>query len=242
MPFFLTQKYQFKFKPLATLFFCLVLMLLISLSLWQLTRAKEKATLLQRYEHSIKQPTLDLTTLDNWQQLPLFQQVRLRGHYDNQHQFLLDNRMKKGQAGYEVLTPFYSDQRLIMINRGWIPRLSSRRQLPSLAVIHGEQQIIGRIVNLPHHSFRLGKVEENPQQWPRIIQGLDSTTLTHALGKTIPPVIIQLAAEAPHGFVRDWSITTIKPEKHLGYAVQWGLLALVQLIVLLRYNFQRIPI
>lgn len=281
------KKYQFQFKPLASLFFVLILILLISLSLWQFKRAEEKKQLLAQYELAIKKPILDLSTIENWQNLPLFQQVKIRGHYDNQHHFLLDNKTKDRQVGYEVLTPFYSGDHVVLVNRGWIARTSSRQQLPELEEIKGEQVIRGRIIPVPKKSFTLGNIEENPEQWPRIIQAIDLPIIssrlnenidpknhtdvipakvrihsdTDAISKidyrfrrndtanspqfnqpttsTFAPFIIQLAPEAPHGFVRDWPVTVISPAKHIGYSIQWGLLAIVQLIVLVRYNFQR---
>lgn len=235
------KNYQFKFKPLATIFFLVVFSLLLWLAHWQLQRAEEKQRLLQQYQSMLMQPIIEITKPSDWQRVQLFQMVRLRGVYDNQHQFLLDNRFAKHQVGYEVLTPLRSGNQVVMVNRGWIPRTPSRQQLPEITAVTGEQVVVGRVDTLTHSWFTLGQVEENPQQWPRVLQTMDIKTLAKALNyAALPAVVIQLAPEQSYGFVRDWQPVVIKPEKHKGYAIQWLLLAIVQLIVLVRYNFQRI--
>ena len=51
--------------------------------------------------------------------------------------------------------------------------------------------------------------------------------MTEKLGYPLLDFQIELDANAVHGFRREWKIqTTISPEKHLGYAVQWFGLAL----------------
>ena len=51
--------------------------------------------------------------------LPRYTQVRVRGEWVADRQFLLDNRTRDGRAGYEVLTPLQlEDGREVLVNRG----------------------------------------------------------------------------------------------------------------------------
>ena len=92
-----------KFVPTFALF--LILPIFLSLGFWQLNRAAEKKILLQQYEQRAQRP-LQLSDIKgegkNYQYFP----VVLTGHFDNQHSFLLDNKIYQRQAGYQVLTPF----------------------------------------------------------------------------------------------------------------------------------------
>src|SRR5277367_2855820 len=95
-------------------------LLFVQLGRWQLHRAAEKRVLQSAFELGALQTSeLGSRTLA---EVPRYQQVRFQGHYEPAHQFLLDNMTEEGRIGYQVLTPFrLDDQRLILINRGWVP-------------------------------------------------------------------------------------------------------------------------
>ncbi|MGN2261427.1 SURF1 family cytochrome oxidase biogenesis protein, partial [Pseudomonas aeruginosa] len=57
----------------------------------------------------------------------------LHGRFDERHTLLLDNRLRNGQAGVEVLQPFYDQASglWLLVNRGWVA-WSDRRSPPAL--------------------------------------------------------------------------------------------------------------
>src|SRR6185312_3122531 len=61
----------------------------------------------------------------------------------------------------------------------------------------------------------------------------DIERVTHHL---FYPVVLRLAADQPYGFLRDWVIATVSPERHLGYAIQWWVMAGVLLSILMYQN------
>src|SRR6185312_11348887 len=64
-----------------------------------------------------------------------FQRVSVAGRYDAMYQFLLDNRINEGRAGYEVLTPLdLDDGRTVLVNRGWVPFSGYREKLPDVSL------------------------------------------------------------------------------------------------------------
>jgi surfeit locus 1 family protein len=112
-----------------TLLAACAVVLFAALGNWQLGRAQEKRVMARNF--SAGGPALD------WAQLPAdpprFQRVSLRGHYDGEHQFLLDNMSHESVAGVQVLTPLVLDNGdAVLVNRGWLPFGATRQDLPSV--------------------------------------------------------------------------------------------------------------
>jgi len=161
------------FGTLATLF---MLSVLISLGLWQLRRADEKAALLDRLQSGMS--TTQQLGAANIDTLPLLQQVSVSGHYDDARQILLDNmwssrhadvngRAAGAQPGFNVLTPLVLDDgHTVLVNRGWVPLGPSRQNLPAISVAGNSRSIRGRISNLPQPGIRLSN-NAAAAGWPR---------------------------------------------------------------------------
>ncbi len=151
---------------------------------------------------------------------------------------MLDNRFYQHQVGFEVLTPFYVDGKVILVNRGWVPRGRTRAQLPQIKAVIGQQTLRGTVYFPPAHTFTLShKMEEN-QGWPKIIQSLDMMQINTLLKREPLSFIIRLDTDQDNGFARDWTIINLTPERHIGYAIQWFALAGVLLIIYLIFIFK----
>src|SRR5690242_12186172 len=115
-----------------TLATVLLLALFVSLGRWQWQRGEAKQQTWADYEHALHAPPVDAPA--RFDAAPRYLAIRLRGQFDGDHQFLLDNRFFKGNPGYEVLTPFVlEDGRRVLVNRGWIPFRGYRDQLPDVS-------------------------------------------------------------------------------------------------------------
>lgn len=95
---------------------------LIALGCWQLRRADEKRALLDTYtERQIEAPAAaaQLRQLPD----PAFYPVHLYGSFDAEHSLLLDNQMRDGKPGVELLQPFHDQAsgQWLLVNRGWLP-------------------------------------------------------------------------------------------------------------------------
>ncbi len=105
--------------------FMLALALLLWLGHWQWRRGMEKVAIESALEETDERGG-QYTTLDsvppNWQALA-YQRVQLRGAWRLDAVFLLANRVRFGQLGFEVFSPFQlaADNAVLLINRGWIP-------------------------------------------------------------------------------------------------------------------------
>lgn len=174
--------------------------------------------------------------------LPRYTQVRVHGSYDPQHQFLLENMSHDGQAGYQVLTPLrIDDGRVLLVNRGWLPLTHSRREPPAVA-IDGEIGVApaGKLDDLPVPGIALGRLP--PQagaSWPKLTSFPKMADLSAALSQPLEARQLLLNPDEPHGYLRDWHVGGIGPERHIAYAIQWWGFAALALGLYARLNWHR---
>lgn len=242
-----------RFKPTlaGTLTTCLLLPILIGLGFWQLSRAEEKRALLAEFQ--LGSATTQQLSSNSIERMPSLQQAIATGHYDASRQILLDNipytgtansGLRNGQPGYHVLTPFkLADERIVLVNRGWLPLGSQRNQLPAINVNEQPRSIRGRVKELPRPGIRMG-VAAQTNNWPRVLNFPTLTDLRAAYGDKLLPKILLLDPSEPDGFARDWSARysfgEFGPDRHLAYAVQWFALAVTLCVIYGIVNFKRI--
>ncbi len=222
--------FEFRCSLMALVGYLVLLGLLCSLGFWQLDRAEQKQVLVTQQLQATVSEALDLnsqTAIDV--DLLRYRSALLNGHYDNQHQILVDNQILDGKAGYFVLTPFRPDsgQPAVLVNRGWVALGVSREVMPDIAINAPVQQIKGRINHFPLPGMVLKGSEIPGESWPVRVQVIDNTLLAAKLGYALANYQIELDATQTEGYQRRWQIAVaIPPEKHRAYAVQWFGLAL----------------
>ncbi len=213
----------------------------VSLGMWQLRRAEQKQALQTSFERG--QEVTSTVTSENIATLPRYQRVRTRGHYLNARQILLDNMPSaEGRPGYRVLTPFALETGgHLLVDRGWIPMGDRRTDLPQLEVDETPREINGLLDELPRPGLRLeeGVLEANGT-WPRVLNFPELDTIERALSMRVAPHIVLLDPSEPDGFQRAWQVLTrFGPERHVGYAVQWFVFALVAIIIYVSLSWRR---
>lgn len=226
--------HNFKLALLAILF----VSFLTALGFWQLSRAQQKVTLLQAFNERKNVTPLTSNSINqqgDWR----FYRTALIGRFDNQHTFLLDNKIFHSEVGYEVYTLFiaYGIKQPILIDRGFIPKGEERKILPQIKTILGNVTIIG-MLNLPPAYFALGEMLDTVDQDRGItrVEYINLAELDKYLNMSLFPYIVTLAPDQPYAYKTEWQIVTMPPEKHRGYAVQWFALALTLLILFFVLN------
>lgn len=218
------------------------MLLFLRLGEWQLGRAAEKASLAVRYEARRGLPPLGLADLlsrgGDVDDLP----VRLSGCYDNTRMVYLENQPRGAQAGFHVYTAFLPDgsPRAVLVDRGWIPVGPDMQRLPPVLPA-AATRLVGTAA-LPSPFFTVG--EPDYRKRPLRVGRLEMDKLSRALGVELQPFVIRLGADAPDGFVREWTPAArlgMPPEKHRAYAFQWFALAAAVLVVLLVVNLRKNP-
>ncbi len=206
----------------------MLLPLTVAAGFWQLRRADEKRDLMSTYQQRQQAAPVALETVDR-QGDNQYLRVFVTGLPDQAHQFLVDNRLRRGRAGYEVLMPVqFGKDAWILVNRGWLPRADARdRATPIPPLIES-----GRLVG---HLYRAAKVapvlgpEEPADGWPQVIQQPEPELLARRFGHDLFPY--QLRLEESPGFDADWPVAGLSPQQHLGYAVQWFGLSAVLVVL-----------
>jgi len=212
------------FQPFWIIFFILFCML----GNWQLSKYHQKKHLLQAVSRNLYAAPQNFTG-----KFEPFLHVKIRGRYLDHDTVLLQNRLNHGKSGADVLTPFQptGDNRVILVNRGW----TSNLKIPETQSGH---EIRGYLTPVLGYQFILGKNILYPDQKPLKIQRMDMSEISRMLGKDFYPFILRLAAAEPNGFLREFSfesVTAVSPERHLGYAIQWYLMAVVLLVACVVY-------
>jgi surfeit locus 1 family protein len=213
--------------------------LLMQLGFWQLGRAEQKQTLLDQYARN-QQTQVEITP-QNAAALARYQRGQVTGRYDPSHQILLDNMPSHtGQPGYRVLTPLDTAAGWLLVDRGWLPMGSTRTELPDIAVGDGERTITGTIDDLPRAGLdlELPPVAANVP-WPRLLSFPKQAALEQQLGRKLISGLLLLDASQPEGYDRVWEAHLgFKPERHIGYAVQWFALAAAAVIIFIIISFR----
>ena len=231
-----------KFKIIPSLAYVCLLPVLLMLGMWQLDRSEQKRALLKLQEQAVATETLHLSAdIDDKTDALRYRQVEVVGRYDVEHQFLIDNQISGGKAGYFVLTPLVltGETKAVLVNRGWIPLNQDRSVLPDLQINRVQATITGRINHFPSVGIKLAGAEIPTAAWPSVVQVVDSDVLAEKLGYSLFQFQLELDKELPDGFKREWRTSTyMQPEQHTAYAIQWFALALTLTILFIWYSFK----
>ncbi len=239
----ISLRWQWNAKILC--FALIFLPITVSLGFWQLQRAEQKHTILAAQDARIDASAVDLkgvlTETDNQ-----FRNVWVVGDIDNDKTLLLDNRVRHGRPGYEVLTPLRlvseGKSLWLLVNRGWLVGGVDRSTLPKVP------QLKAGVLQGYLYRSESGLVLKD-EAWlrgvsPQVIQAVDEVKAADYLGGVVYPYTLRLRGN-PGGDSNDspateletgWQIINASPEKHVGYAVQWFLMGLALIVLSLFAN------
>lgn len=238
-PAFSLSAYRFSPTLIPTVATVLIFTFLINLGLWQLRRAQEKEAIIERlHNRSQATPLLLSDTFTSNQDLADFP-ITVTGTFLNDRIFYLDNKIHKGIAGYQVLIPFQSQNRIVLINRGWVVGSPDRSELPSVSLVEGSMTIQGRIAIPSPDYFVLKEDDYQNPQWPFLIQKIDLEKSSQLFNDPLMPYVIRENPTTDSPFIREWQSQKMGPEKHYGYAFQWFSLALALITIYLVVNTHR---
>ena len=202
------------------------LVLLISLGFWQLDRADEKRAIEDQIA-SANSGDVEFVTSVEFLKDKEYYHVRLQGSYIGDKQFIYDNQIVDQISGYYVLTPFIlkGASKAVLINRGFIPWSGRRDKLANVDI--GEKLTEAKVqISIPIKRMEL-KVSETTGDFPVLIQALNLDEMSAIASLDFASVIGLLSPESENGFVRQWEPYTGSIERHIGYAIQWFLMAFV---------------
>ncbi|ARU57281.1 cytochrome oxidase assembly protein Surf1 [Oleiphilus messinensis] len=210
---------------------------LIKLGYWQLDRAAEKERLIAQIESRTAMEPQDLPppdTLsppDQWQAHPVY----LSGRFEPMRYLLLDNQIRDGKAGYDILHLFTLTNGLkVLVNRGWVAAPTYRKDLPEIFTPQNSVEVYGSLhqYHAPPLQFAATEAKDTGRRWPKRVQEINLAQLEQDMEIRLYPLIVRLKDnQQPGALQTGWHVNHVSPAKHRGYAFQWFALA-VTLITL----------
>ena len=224
-------KWQPNYKIL--LFSGFFLPVTIVAALWQLERAEHKQVLLDEQKARSESPVALLENVDT--STPQnYRRVSVEGEWSEDY-FLLENRVRNGRPGYEVIGHFHTRDALLLVNRGWVETGYDRTILPVVNLPDGPRRIHGYLYRSNETPFTLGE-QRWAGAWPERIVALEWNAIEARLGRPPYPYIVRLDAASDDALITGWEVVNLMPERHIGYVVQWSLMALALLVLTLVAN------
>tara|TARA_R110001583_G_scaffold171120_1_gene324592 strand:+ start:30428 stop:31054 length:627 start_codon:yes stop_codon:yes gene_type:complete len=186
--------------------FCLLL------SHWQWQRAQSAVARYEQYQAQVSQSATALSASPQQ-----YQKVVIKGEI--QHLLLLDNQIYQGEVGWHVLATVQTHQVVILVNLGWQSKRSSLIKQSDLA---NPIEIQG-MLKKPQSGFMLQAAKEDPS-WPQVLQQIQIPLLNEHYGYKLLPFVLYADASVAN-LVPVPVATDNKYYMHLGYAIQWLLIA-----------------
>jgi surfeit locus 1 family protein len=232
------QFYHYYFAPtlFSSLMIILLLPLLIYLGLWQIHRGDIKNQIQKKfYQRSLSTP-IDLNKAKNIDLGKNYFPGIVQGYFDNQHTFLLENRIYLHKIGYEILTPFIlkDRQETILVNRGWIPQAIDRKKIPYIPLLKNKLSVQGLIV-FPNKTFSFK--QKDTQIWPKRILSINPNFLEK---NNFQPYILVINTKQDYSFTPLWQPISLPASRHYAYAFQWLALSLTLFIAFFSTHIRRL--
>jgi surfeit locus 1 family protein len=215
---------QIQENKLLTSFSIFFVIVFVFLGVWQIERAAHKEGLLQAFNAEQESPPIRLTS-----QSPDWSRVFVDGIFDSSRQILIDNQIHKGKVGYKIYTPFrFDDNKIVLVDRGWIAQGQSRSDLPQLNILEKKSRIIATVTS-PEQGVLAGS-ELLTNEWPRVSQTKAVEVIASAFKEPILDIVLVLDPGSSQITefiqIKPFAIT---PVKHYGYAMQWFTMSIVLL-------------
>jgi surfeit locus 1 family protein len=217
------------------LFSSLAFLALIALGIWQLERREWKEALLADLELALSPSTeaLDISAAEPELASRDYIRVKLRGRFDNaQERYLF--AVLDGQTGWQVITPFVTtDRRIVLVNRGFVPdSLKDPRSRPQ-SLLAGETELIGLLRRKPSAGPFAPQNQPSRNIW--FWADIDALLRSIPDAATLRPLngIVQAL---PSGAGESWPRPvppdpSAIPNNHLQYAITWFALAAILLVM-----------
>lgn len=211
--------------------------LTLALGNWQSRRAEEKYALGRDLDDAARRAVLVLPSTPVDAQDYEFARVSARGEFSARHAILLDNKVLRGAAGYQVLTPLKiaGGDMHVLVNRGWVAAGPRRDSPPQIRTPAGTETIEG-IAIVP--SGRILELDANTEEG-MVWQNLVLARYAKWSGLKLHAVVLQQTSAAADGLARVWERPDTGADRHRGYAFQWYALAATILILYVALSFRR---
>jgi surfeit locus 1 family protein len=229
-------------RPFAVLLTLFGLAAFGALGFWQIDRAAQKERLFAAFADAGSQTPMTLDEARRAQNPLRYPLVGVRGRYDAEHSYVLDDQTRDGKVGgvaFAIFEPA-DGSAPILVDRGFVARneRGAKAVIPPLP--DGEQQLLALYAPPPGSGLRLGgNALPRQQSWPKQSIYIDVGEIGEDADRRLDAKILRLAPEQGSGFVREWRPNVFPPERHRAYAFTWFTLAAVVVGVFIGMHWRK---
>jgi len=228
----------FRPLPILSVATLLALAVLIGLGVWQLQRRAEKHALLDQIAARTEAGPAPIEILLATGSYAAYRPATALGTFDYDKQvYVYAPRTGDGptRPGNKVVTPFrLTSGGTILVDRGWAPPDWPAVRDKSRPDPEGEVEVEGML----RPAATPGTFTPAPDLAKRAFYARDSAAIAAALGLTLKSPLI-LEATARLGDPEPLPVEFNIPDNHLNYALTWFSLAVVLLVIYLRFHYVR---
>lgn len=201
---------------------------------WQLDRAAYKSAMQARIDQAGRAPAVRIPAQPADAEAFAYRRAEGTGHFVPEATILLDNRVREGVVGYEVITPLrLTDSALhVLVNRGWVRAPASRMELPQVRTPSGEVTVEGMALPPTTRYVELSDQTVSGSVW----QNLKFEQYAQRFGLALQPLILQQNNDLADGLSRTWRRPDTGVDKHQAYALQWFVMSAVIAIIYVVLN------
>ena len=212
-----------KNKFLFTVFTFFFISVFIALGSWQIIRLNWKNNLILEIEESLKNPPVELSKSN----VENYLKIKTSGSIDFEKQIYLYNLNENGVPGFEVVNPFFVDNKNYLINRGWIP--FEKKGTEEIIKFNGKN-IVGTLKKQGRKNIFKPDNDIKENYW----FSLNRDDILKFTGKKFSKYIIYL--DGNYQFPRPKKITANISNNHKKYAMTWFSLAISILLLYLYFR------
>ena len=213
-----------------------VIIILISLGCWQISRLKEKELFLSKMENNLNSTPINIKSLNSD---IIYAKITMRGHFLYNKDIYLYGRksMSTEKDGYYLVTPFQTDDdKIIMVARGWFS--GRHKKMIGKLIDKSNTEIVGVI--LPSEKTRLFVPSNDTLN--NVWFTLDLQQASDILGLKLENFYVMM----DNGTMRS---DILKPlsirhlvhirNNHLEYAITWFALAIALIVISIIYHSRK---
>lgn len=211
--------------------------LFVALGNWQSHRAAEKRELAAGFDRAMRSPPIELPAAPIDAASVAHQHVGARGTFVPERAVLLDNKLRNGRVGYEVVMPLRIGRSPwhVLVNRGWVAAPASREALPAVRTPAGPVRVEGIALERIPRALAAGASHGT------VRQNLDIGAFAGETGLQLHPVVIEQHSDLDDGLLREWPRPDLGIDRHESYSLQWYSFAALAVVLGIVFSFRRGP-
>ena len=217
------KNYTFKpnFVPLVS--FVIALLILLSLSLWQVKRLVWKTNLIEQRVSNFEGEPKNLFDIKKPNENE-FKKVFIEGQLLNNLEFFMPALSKNGNNGFHIIVPMEVEKKkLILFDTGWVP-LAKKEKNKRLNNLIKEKKIFTAVIRLPGRKGYFQPDNDNIKNfWFFVEPKLMEETISMKLENRF---YLEAVDNGPNGYPLGNQTRIYLRNNHLQYAITWFLIAL----------------